>query len=273
MSPKNMIDVWDIETFDAALQRLCRDHSDLIKNYFDRDRDIRENREASDHAHIAHVNQHAAAFVRLTESLIEQMNSRTIRAWHYTRLTDLEVEAIKTEGIQTSTPDTLASRIDNQIAAGVLDRQFADALHASSPFNSDQREARLGKFWMTSSPVVVSDFGVRPLLSHWGGEVAYFHQKDQAMLSVLRGIGRPRVLEIGVPLEATRHVTWAAKAVISSFGRNLGCDSSREMFDLYVVRPLSADSVLKIVSEGDTEFMELGRTYPARFRDWVSDCI
>ena len=57
-------------------------------------------------------NPHGYAFIKLRERLGEIMGTRTIRAWHDTRLTDTEVSALQRDGTHMSTPETLRKRLD-----------------------------------------------------------------------------------------------------------------------------------------------------------------
>jgi hypothetical protein len=163
--------------------------------------------------------------VGLQEAIGQAMERRTIRAFHYTRLTDDEVVTLQRDGIHLSTPASLQSRLDDIVAAGGLTREVADQLYANSPFHSDQREARSGKFWMTSHPVAVGDGGVRPLMEHWGGEVASMWMKDEALLAPLGALGMPRIIEVAVPMCSTRHSFRAGKAVIATFARSRTCEA------------------------------------------------
>jgi hypothetical protein len=195
------------------------------------------------------------------------MEQRTIRAFHYTRLTDGEVATLKRDGIHVSTPATLQRRLDDIVAAGGLPRDATDHLNATSPFHSDQLEARSGKFWMTSHPIAGDDHGVTPLMRHWGGEVASMWISDEALLAPLASLGKPRIIEVAVPMRATRHSYSAGTAVVGSFARSRGSTPAKHAFDLYVDQPLPPTAILAAHAEGDAAFVEMGRGYPAGFVD------
>jgi hypothetical protein len=212
-------------------------------------------------------NPFAGAFLDLQEAVGREMESRTIRAFHYTHMTDEEVAALRGDGIHLSTPTTLQSRLENLVLAGALARTIADKLYAQSPFHSDQLGSRCGKYWMTSHPVEIGDGGVRPLMAHWGGEVASMWIRDQSLLARLASIGRPRIVEIAVPIRATRHGYSAGKAVVATFARARGCIPEKQAFDLYAKEPLGPSAILAVHTEGDRSFAEMGRGYPARYID------
>lgn len=87
----NLIDVWNVETFDEDLIATLRANSELVRNYIVTDREIFLEREASGLRVPYRTNPHAESYGRFLEDLDPLMKTRTIRAWHYTRLTDTEV--------------------------------------------------------------------------------------------------------------------------------------------------------------------------------------
>ncbi|MER9300998.1 hypothetical protein NKI38_31765 [Mesorhizobium sp. M0621] len=214
-----IIDVWDVETFDSELRGDFDAHADVIRNYMLTSRRQWLEREASDHTMPYPENPYAGEFMWVKEHIMRLMEVRTIRAWHYTRLTDAEVGILRQGGIYPSSLDTIQSRFAAQVAAGTFSQEVTDRLFADSPYQSDQLDSRSNKFWMVSHPVDVEDGGVELLLEIWGGESAYFWQRDAALQDMLKQIGRPRVLEIAMPLVNSRHGYSAAEAVVATYGR------------------------------------------------------
>jgi hypothetical protein len=265
-----LIDVWDAKTFDGELSATLAKETDLVRNYMMTEHRIflaHDLGRGPERSLVRPENPHASAFLAFEEAIGERMQSRMIRAWHYTRLTAAEVDRLRHEGIHLSTPPRLRSRLDFLVASGALSTQSADALYAASPFHSDQFEARSNKFWLASHPVAIHDEGVAPLMAHWGGEVASMWTKDPVLLAPLAATGHARVIELAVPLALTRHSYWAGKAVVATFGRALGCIPNKHFFDLYVTTPLRPNSVLRVHSEGEASFEAMGLSYPEGYVD------
>lgn len=256
------IDVWDFATFDGALSELLQGRSDLIRDYLTTSRRHYIDRELSDHTQPHAFNPFAEEYGRFVEAIGREMDSRTIRAWHYCRMTDAEVSALRSDGIHLSTPDTLRRRLASMVAAGMMSDNEAEGLFAASPFHSSQLESRSNKYWMVSTPVPPDDSGVELLLGHWGGEVAYFWLRDQGLIDRVGQLGRARVIEVAVPVAATRHSYSAGAAVIATFARTLGCKPDRKSFDLYTEQALGPEAILAVRTEGEAEFMTLAATYP-----------
>lgn len=261
-----IIDVWDVATFDADLRGRLDEAADLIRDYELTSRRQWLEREASDHRSPYPENPFADSFMRLREAMMPVMERRTIRAWHYTRMTDAEVALLQRDGIRLSSLEAVRARIDAQVAAGAFDGRVADKLFADSPFQSDQRGSRSGKFWMVSHPVEVGDGGVELLLESWGGEGAYFWQRDTGMQELLRGIGKPRVIEIAKPLSCSPHSFSAGEAVVAAYACSMGWSRDTKAFDLYTHEPLGPECVLAVHADGDAAFASMARGYPADLR-------
>lgn len=261
------IDIWNLDTFDAALLAKLNSESDLLRDYALTDKRQFLEREVANGWVPAASNPYAAERNCFVEHVVmPAVAQRTIRAWHYTRLTDDETALLKSEGVYVSTLERIRRRLDVQVAARTLSAETANALYEASPFHQ-QHDSREGKFWMTSHPISADNTGVELLLKHWGGEGIYFWLKDPQLIEQVKSFGRPRVIELAVPLGVTRHAYSAAKAVVATFVRTLGCDPDWSAFDLYTTSTLSADAVLNIHTEGDPNFAALARGYPGRFID------
>lgn len=263
------IDLWNAETFDPELLARLRPHENLMVDYYRRDDEITLSHDLGrgpGRSILRPANVHAAAFYAFRDGLVGDMAQRSIRAWHYTRLTDAEIDALRQHGPHPSTPATLQLRLEGLVAAGMLSTVEAAALYAASPFHT-QLESRTEKFWMVSHPDPVEDGGVTPLMSYWGGEVASMHLRDQALKGRLATIGRPRILELAAPLSATRHAFDAAEAVVATFARSRGAIPQPHDFDLYVDIALPPGAILDVYSEGDATFSAMGKTFPPGFVD------
>ncbi len=257
---ERLIDVRNVDTFDDELLNELRTYSDDVKLYMDNESRILAEYITADRRRVLESNTYSAQYMWLTEHITDYMKRPFIRAWHYTRLTDDEVESIRHAGVYPSNLETTRSRLNARIVAGDLTVTVADALFQASPFqNKEQLKARANLFWMTSSPLKIDDDGVKLLLSNWGGEAVYFCLQDVRLQTIVSNIGKPRVLELAVPLQATSHAHSAADAVLGSFGLALGCSSERGAFDLYCHRSLGPDAVLAVHTEGEPDFATLGK--------------
>lgn len=262
-----MIDVWDVATYDAELMAELECEAELICQYVKQDKENLRLRQLETHRGPLPDNPFAYAYLQFAERIIMPlMRERTIRGWHYTRLTDEEADLLRRDGIYPSTLATIKHRLDTLVAAGVLSADQADALYAGSPFHHrEQMDARSNKFWMTAYPLPASDSGITDFLKNWGGEGVYFWQEGKNLESVVSGIGKPRVIELSVPVKVTNHAYGAAKAVLAYYGRSIGCEPDGAGFELYTTQPLGPEAVLAVHTAGDAPFEALARGYPVEF--------
>lgn len=261
------IDVWDVETFDPELTACLTEHADLTAAYY-----ARSNKIFLDHDHgrartlIRPENEFAGEFGALRETVTALMDVRTLRAWHYTRLTDDEVEALVQDGVHLSSPESLRRRFDRMVGAGHLDAADAERLWTHNMFNH-QHDSRAGKFWAVSHPQAIDDGGVEPLMKHWGGEAASMWMKDEKLLARLEGVGQARAVAVAMPLPHCEDFGGAGRAVIAAFARSRGAVAEPSGFDLYAKVDLPPSAVLEVLSEGAAGFTALARGYPAAFVD------
>lgn len=255
-------------TFDQELINYLDDKGSLIRDYVNRDKAIFLEFDYGDRSDVHRMrpsNEYASAYYAMVEEITPIIATRSIRAWHYTRMTDDEIDTLQRDGIHMSSPESLQARLDSLVSAGLLKRELAERLFERSPFHGDQRRARQGKFWMTSHPTPVDDSGVTRLLRYWGGEVASFWTDDAALLAPLECIGQSRVLELAVPLALTSDSIRAAGAVIATKARAMGCIESSKAFDLHTTTPLPASAIIAVNSHGDPAFERVGCDYPDGF--------
>ena len=262
---ESIIDVWNIDTFDDVLLASLYARSEVVRQYMVAEKRNFVEYVTAERWQPLQSNSYAPAYQDFVErSILPAMEKRTIRAWHYTRLTDAEVELLRSGGIYMPTTDTIRMRLTAQIAEGSLSPENANALYEVSPFHK-QNEARANKFWMTSHPQSIDDSGVTLFLEHWGGEGVYFWLQDADLIELVEGIGKPRVIEVAVPIDTTNRAYEAARAVIATFAQTLGCKPAKAAFDLYSSRSLGPETVVNIHAEGEPNFAILARGYPASF--------
>ena len=258
-------DVWDVNTYDSELRSILDENAELIRHYFIAAEEHELDSKDDVFVRFAPV-PHSVEFEEMMDSVRTLMGERAIRAWHYTRMTDKEVELLQNSGIYLSTPETIQARFAAQVAAGAFSQELADRLWADSPFQDEDSEVRSGAFCVVAHPTPIQDSGVKPLLESWGGESAYFRQTDPAIRELLRDIGRPRVLEVVVPLSDSRFgARSAADTVAATYARELGCLPDPKLFEIHTRKPLGPEHILAVHSEGDTAFSSLGRGYPAHY--------
>ncbi len=270
-----VIDIWNAETFTEDIIAFLKEHAETIIRYHrieqQTDDEVKRLREWSPRK----PNPFADAYNRGIERLAELMESKTIRAFHYTRMVDFEVEDVLANGFYAPTTENsfllLSERVGRLVKEGLLTIHEGDRIYASSPLNDPgQLKARQG-FWMTSRAFQPDDPSVNLLLNHWGGEVGYFwidESQDHDLLNRVQSIGRGRIFEIAVPLvekegQPIFGCYSAAKDIINGFAQKQGFQTDRLGFDLSIKTALPASAILAVHTEGDESYVTFGVNDPA----------
>ena len=150
-----IIDVWDVRTFDSDLLAQLEAQADLIRGYFETDHQIFISYELAsgpERPILRPENPFASDFSQLVDLTARWIQTQTIRAFHYTRLTEDEVANLWRSGIHVSTPETLRERLDAVVVSGGLARDEADRLYAQSPFHSEQLQCEIRQVLADFSP-------------------------------------------------------------------------------------------------------------------------
>jgi hypothetical protein len=91
--------------------------------------------------------------------------------------------------------------------------------------------------------------------------------RNETLTAALERLGRPRIIELAVPVTLADRSFYAARAVIAAFARSRGGIPGKFAFDLRVSSPLPPAAVLDVHTEGEPAFEGMGRGYPASFVD------
>lgn len=198
------------------------------------------------------------------------MSTKTVRAFHYTRMTDDEVDRLRTRGVTLTSVDFLRERIDRRVEAGDLSRRLGDQIVSRTALDNPEFGTRDG-FWLSALPIPIDDGSVNLLLQHWGGESAYWTFQtgtEDSVLDALRRIGRARIIELQVPIASVLFGDTGggtASNILDVYAKLLGIQRYPYGRDLNVIAPLPSSSILRVHNEGETDFHCMGTRYPATF--------
>ena len=263
------IDIWDLSTFDPELLGLLKANEALIRDYTEEENRIHVayHRRGDPSLNARPSNRYWHDHHELEQFLAVKMAKRSIRAFHYTRLTEAEIGKLRNQGIHLSTQDSLKDRLAGQVAAGAFSEEIASRLYDLSPLLSGPENNRSGMFWLSVLPVRVEDGGFERQLAYWGGEAVYMWLEDAPnLIEIVQSIGKPYVIEVCVPISESTCAFDAAQVVIGSFISSLGLRPRNTSFDLCVTSNLPSEAILGIHTEGEECFRKLGRGYPGSYQ-------
>lgn len=151
-----------------------------------------------------------------------ELHGATIRAFHCTRLLDPESAALRQEGLRASSDSLMRSKLHAAVAAGAITRWQADQLHADSPLHRQRRNREHLLCAVTTRRTLDEEAdGLDLLLTHWGGEIIYFWQRNEALIARLRSIGKPSIVVVDLKPGRPQDL-WSPDPAALIVGRVLG---------------------------------------------------
>jgi hypothetical protein len=254
------IDAWDPKTFGAEISASLTEHSKLIFDYHVEDRRLMDEHLNSSPYQSLKSNRLFPAYQDFHENTLAPIVARSrIRAWHYTRLTDEEADAMHQQLVPSSL-EYLRYRLSNLVEKNLLTQDDAETVFAQSPFHKQSNRA--GCLCVTIIPLSHCDGGVELLLESWGGESAYFRLTDEGVAKALKSLGTPRIIEIETAVTDKLNGYKVAKTVLAAWARQLGAPVTLSGCDLFIEECIDTAEVLRIHAKGDNFFEAIGTTYP-----------
>ncbi|MET4101050.1 hypothetical protein ABIE58_000466 [Roseovarius sp. MBR-78] len=255
-----LLDVWNSNTFGRSLCEELSENQALIEQYHREDARLLG---LDRNEHLAeclrgnrYFNQYEALQIRVADIIAE----RQIRVWHYTRLLDFEITAMK-NAIEVSTEEGMQARLTELERRGHLSAVEVQMLLERSALKT-QKECRENRFFCVPSPMSVTERGVELLLRNWGGEVVYFHQQDEDLLQKLQELGLPRVIEIAAKVSDSMSRYSLADCVLNTYAVDLGFPLCPTNTDLCIKENPPPAKVLAVHTQGEQAFHQLGCGYP-----------
>ncbi len=264
-----MIDLWDPHTFSTELVSTLTAESQLIFDYHSEARRLMDEHLNSSPYQRLKPNRFSADFLSFQEyELTPILAGARIRAWHYARLLEHEVDAMQ-QGLVPSSLGFLKKRLHDLVVMDLLSREEADKVFQESPFQS-QEGIRSGAVWIVTVPLHYCDTGVSSLLGNWGGESAYFWLFDKALAMKLRNLGISRILEIETALSDGLNAFKASSTVLEAWAKKQGALVVPTGFDIAITNCLGTAKLVRVHTEGECTFEAIAKTYPEGVREKTS---
>jgi len=173
-------------------------------------------------------------------------------------MTDDEVAYAVANWLERSTLASLRRRLAARVASGEFDQAVADRIFSKSPLQTD-KSGRADMFWLTTPPPPPDHPLVEYLLNYWGGESAYWNLRKEGLPAL--EIGRPRIIEVALPLAATNDAYSAARATVSTYLRSMGENGDCNGIEVYAMEALPPAAILRVLSMGDRGFNAIGERF------------
>jgi hypothetical protein len=203
------------------------------------------------------ANPYLSARDEATETVLDHLQTESLRGWHCSRLTDHEMSHIAACGMQPPNPQILQRRIERLQVEGSLAGRTADLLLRKNQADDGYRK---GMIWFCFfEPRSAGQHGIERFFRRWGGEALYnSHEDDPHTGEALRGIGRPCLVEADVPISLFGRVTFLADKVTRRYLLEHGFDTGESWEHEDKARgPIPATNIVRFIVHGDPEFPAL----------------
>jgi len=128
-------------------------------------------------------------------SFRQLLGTRSLRAYHATRLLDHEVELIREQGLIPLDHVLIERRVELASKRGFITEQERAQLHEGHVFREPPQGRRAGQVCMFVGEQLFDDTaGLGSLLGIWGGEGVYMASGTQSLVPRLRQLGRPTIV-------------------------------------------------------------------------------
>lgn len=132
------------------------------------------------------------------------LSKHTLRGFHCTRLTEVEIGEIINHGMTPQNATSLSERINKLLISNIIDTRISRRLKSENQADEDNRA---GMIWFCFFPPhKAGQDGIERFFRSWGGEALYnSHEEDDETGHILREIGIPCVIEADVPIAGSPH--------------------------------------------------------------------
>ncbi|MGJ8618382.1 MAG: hypothetical protein ACSHWS_16185 [Sulfitobacter sp.] len=246
----------DPSSFPRPIKEALREHKDPLVSWAKREIDLCDTVDPDSIERILWENDWSEKKTYVLEELLmEELRDFDVSLLHYTRLLEHELINVQEFGMQPTSLDLLEQRLLVAVEREILTEADCSKIYEQTPLlNQEQKSARLGEVCFVSAPIQHADNGIRPLLSHWGGEMIYFWLKDDKLKKKLKSIGHPTVIETSVRLADNVHIYSYAKSILNCFLRSKMEWAENPWCELHIRRQILPSEIKRSVVEGSSEF-------------------
>lgn len=202
------------------------------------------------------------------EKLLAELNAILIDynliGYHCTKLTELEINDIKYNGLKVLSSDLITKRFCLAERQGFISSEDASNFLKSTELESvlnHKQGVREGTLWFCSNRSTLREPGmVQSFFEFWGGEAVRRNYKiqEQGMMQLKR-IGNPCVVKCSIPFKDIKNVLREyAEYLVSYFiSKDIENPEPSAKFDIRIARDLDASEIENIFDISNPNFEKL----------------
>lgn len=180
----------------------------------------------------------------------------SLQGFHCTRLSEYEVNLVRTSGLKLLNRDFLCERIDRLVADSTISAEVAEKLKFKNLAGDSKREGRL--WFCFYEPHLAGEVGINSFFRFWGGEALYKSHENDPFGNVLTQIGTPCVIKARVPISFLASAKYPDSAMVRKALVERGHILRIPLgHDGYVIKKLLPEMVLEIAKYPSKNFIKL----------------
>ena len=191
------------------------------------------------------------------DRFVDLLGNHPLLVQHCSRLLDLEIGAIRRDGLAPLTRELVEGKLDAALAAGALTEEQRTRLGSEHVYAHENADGRDGVVCVTVGRAALDDEGGHErLLGIWGGEGIYwaFGDDSTGVGATLRTLGRPAIVTLGIDLsrpgrDQTQFFPSLHRLFVAGF---LGLDDV--CGDAFIPTAVPGHEVVDIWHPGDAEY-------------------
>lgn len=234
------IDTWPVEVFE-----FLEKYSDAFLNW---------HLYCYEDGELANAAYYDWAIKGLSEIISAKM---IVRGYHCTRLTDYEINAIKTNGMSLPNFSLLNKRIDTLVESKLISLEVAQLLKRENDADDKLRKDIL--WFCFDPPKFAGQPGIERFFRSWGGEALYnSHEERPLSGEALTKIGVPCLVEANVKAVGLKGNSLAMNITRRFLLKhNLIKKELNTDFEGYTTMPISPSEIVTITQYPEPRFIEL----------------
>lgn len=194
--------------------------------------------------------------LRLIDELDGIFSECSLIGYHCTRLTDIEIDALSSIGMQPLGIEFVHSRIDRAVQSGDIGQQLAQSLREQNYVSDTKSGRRLNMLWLVfSRKVLRSPYGLSNFLGYWGGEALYAAQTDEVRRE-LATVGRASIVEMVVPVSGLLYQP-IGERMLNHYRLDPSAEPLQFGFESPVCQAVAPKHIERVIVEGSDEFARL----------------
>lgn len=249
----------DVSTWPAELIEFLEAHEDVLRKHGEHQRKLFDDSAWGD-TYVPMANRtpspYCSQMMEIRDFLLPERFTTTLAlyGYHCTRLTDREVDTIRSAGMVPLGSEHLSQRIRAVEQAGLINSEICTQLNSINDADSPTRKGML-HFIFTRGPLKTRS-AVEYLFRNWGGEALYGrHLENPKIGPALHSIGSARIIEAVIPLADL--AAFPAEQIINLFLKDRGLEMLDTDWANRTRKPIPASCIKRIISRPEQAFEDL----------------